>query len=586
MPRRSAVFALLLLIAASASLFAQGGAFAPVTKEMLTSPSPDDWLMLSRTYDEQRFSPLKQVNKSNVGQLRMVWTRGLPAGTNETVPIVYRGVMYVVTPGAVVQALEATTGDLIWEHRRKFAETVSRGTIESARAKSLAIYQDMIYWTPPDGYLVALDAQKGTMRWETLMNAPGLGAQNTSAPIVVEGKVITGRACSDKREGCFIAAHDALTGKEVWKFFTAAAEGEPGGDTWGALPTEKRIASIWGLPGSYDPVRRTIIWATANPRPYPRMTRHGGNPDAIPRTAPSELYTNSTIALDPDTGKLKWYYQHLPGDDWDSDHVHERIQLRTALNPDPGAVKWINPRIRRGEQRDITITVGEPGGMWALDRETGQFLWAMPFPTDTPDFHLSNVDVETGKTTINWDKVFKKDGDLNRICFFNHKSYWPLAYHPGTNSLYVPYHDYCLEMQKENNAQGFGKRNGIIRPGVDPRKASVLAKVDLSTGKVTKLREGYAPGNGAVLATDGGLIFWGDMNRRFFAFDADSGKELWTGILGGVIQMSTITYAVGGKQYIAVMTGDGNSATAGPMGQSKELTTPRGHNAVYVFALP
>jgi alcohol dehydrogenase (cytochrome c) len=311
---RSAFTAIVLLAAASGNLLAQGGGFAPVTKEMLTNPSPDDWLMLSRTYDEQRFSPLKQVNKSNVAQLRMVWTRGLPAGTNETVPVVYRGVMYVVTPGAVVQALDATTGDLIWEHRRKFGPGVNAAALESARAKGLAIYQDMIYWTPPDGYLVALDAQKGTMRWETLMNPPGSGAQNTSAPIVVEGKVITGRACSDKREGCFIAAHDAVTGKEVWKFYTAAAEGEPGGDTWGGLPTDKRIASIWGLPGSYDPVRRTIIWATANPRPYPRMTRHGGNPDAIPRTAPAELYTNSTIALDPDTGKLKWYYQHLPGE--------------------------------------------------------------------------------------------------------------------------------------------------------------------------------------------------------------------------------------------------------------------------------
>jgi len=250
-------------------------------------------------------------------------------------------------------------------------------------------------------------------------------------------------------------------------------------------------------------------------------------------------------------------------------------------------VKWINPRIKRGEQRDITVTVGEPGGMWALDRATGEFLWAMPFPGDTADFHLSNVDVETGKTTINWDKVFKKDGDKSLVCYFNQKSYWPMAYHPGTNSLYVPYHDYCLEMQaKTSSPSGYGIRNGVIRPGVDPKKASVLAKVDLSTGKITRLHEGYAPGNGAVLATDGGLIFWGDMNRRFHAFDAESGKELWTSILGGVIQMSTITYSVNGKQYIAVITGDGNSATAGPMGQSKELTTPRGHNAVYVFGLP
>jgi alcohol dehydrogenase (cytochrome c) len=376
-----------------------------------------------------------------------------------------------------------------------------------------------------------------------------------------------------------------MTGKEVWKFYSAAAEGEPGGDTWADLPTAERTASLWGLPGSYDPVRKLIYWGTANPQPYTRLMRHG-SADAISKSAPANLYSNSTLALDEKTGKLAWYYQHLPGDDWDADHAHERILLNTRLDPDPALVKWINPKIKRGETRDVVVSVAEAGGLWVLDRQTGEFLWAMPFPEDVPDFNIADIDINTGKTTINFDKVFKKDGDKTLVCFHNTRGYWPLAYHPGTNSLFIPYHDYCLSMQAEvASPTGYGLREGVLRPGVPLEKAHVFAKVNLTTGKITRLHESAYPANGAVLTTAGNLVFWGDMNRRFRAFDAESGKIVWETILGGIVQMSTITYAVNGKQYVAVMTGDGNSATRNPVDLAG-ITSPQGHNAVYVFALP
>ena len=558
--------------------------FEPVTREMLENPSPDDWLMLSRTYDEQRYSPLDQVNTKNVNDLRMAWIRGLPTGTQQTIPLVYNGVMYIAAPMATVIAIDATTGDLIWEYKRKTDSRTSPTRIASTSTKSLAIYQDMIYYTAPDGFLVALDARNGSIRWEILPHDPDSGAKFSSAPIVVEGKVITGRACQD-HASCFLSAHDAMTGKEVWKFYTAAAEGEPGGDTWADLPTAERTASLWGLPGSYDPIRKLIYWGTANPQPYTRLMRHG-SADAISKSAPANLYSNSTVALDEKTGKLAWYYQHLPGDDWDADHAHERILLNTRLDPDPALVKWINPKIKRGETRDVVVSVAEAGGLWVLDRQTGEFLWAMPFPEDVPDFNIADIDVNTGKTTINFDKVFKKDGDKTLVCFHNTRSYWPLAYHPGTNSLFVPYHDYCLSMQAEvASPTGYGLREGVLRPGVPLEKAHVFAKVNLTTGKITRLFESAYPANGAVLTTAGNLVFWGDMNRRFRAFDAESGKIVWETILGGIIQMSTITYAVDGKQYVAVMTGDGNSATRNPVDLAG-ITSPQGHNAVYVFALP
>ncbi len=559
---------------------AQGKKFTPVTNQTLLNPSPDDWLMLSRTFDEQRFSPLTQINRQTIAQLRMAWVRGMAPGVQESIPLEYQGTLYVINAGAVIQALDATNGDLIWEYRRKQpGEPGGSGGEAAARSKNLAIFDDLIFYTAPDGYLIALDARTGKLRWETMVTDPKNGV-HTAGPLVVEGKVLTGRACRGSRTACFISAHDALTGKEVWKFYTTAAPGEPGGDTWGDAPVEKRIASPWGLPGSYDPVRKLVYWGIANPTPNMRMQRHNGNPDAISRSAPSELYGNSTVALDPSTGKLAWYYQHLPGDDWDSDHDHERILLRTALNPDPQSVKWINPKIRPGEQRDIAVMVAEAGGIWALDRSNGQFLWATPFPYDTPDFDISRIDVETGKTYINWDKVLKKDGDRSVVCYYNTRSYWPTAYSPKTNSIYIPYADACVDMTAN------GPRFGVPRPGSDPKAFAGVARVNLGTGHVDWRHTQRAPGNGAMLATAGDLVFWGDLDRRFKAFDAESGKVLWETIVGGVVSVSNITYAVNGKQYVAVMTGDGQSGTAGLLSQVKELKPPRGHNAIYVFALP
>src|SRR5262249_7867619 len=293
---------------------AQGTDFKPVTREMLANPDPADWLMINRTYDEQRFSPLKDINRDNVDRLECAWACGLPAGTNETVPIVHQGVMYVVSPGAGVLALDAASGDLIWEYARDYPKDMTDfiGAPTAAREKGIAIYRDMIYFDAPDGFLVALDARTGKLRWESKVQDYKELTQHTSAPIVVEGKVISGRTC-ETRAGCFIAAHDAETGKEVWKFYNTPAPDEPGGDSWGDLPLERRVAGSWGLPGSYDPQRKTLYWAVANPKPYTRLKRHG-SAEGTARAAPADLYSNSTLALDVETGKLKWYYQHLPGD--------------------------------------------------------------------------------------------------------------------------------------------------------------------------------------------------------------------------------------------------------------------------------
>ena len=580
---RISSLAIAAVCAMSIAVAAQNEGFVPVTDAMLAHPDPSDWLHISRTYDEHRFSTLKQITKSNVAQLRMVWSRGLPTGTQESTPIVYRGVMYVIAPGARVQALDATSGDLLWEYRRDYPAGVQP---LAARGKNLGIYADMIYFGAPDGYLVAIDAQTGKLRWQTKVDN---GQITAGGLLVADGKVISNRTCDQgKREFCFIAAHDAKTGKEVWKFYVTAAPGEPGGDTWGKLPLEERAAGPWGLPGSYDPVRKIVYWGVANPNPYTRFKRHGSY-DAVSNTSPSELYSDSTLALDVTTGRLAWYFQELPSDDWDADHNHERILIHTRVNPDPRFVKWINPAIARGSEQDIIVTVDEGGGMFAVAQQTGQFLWARPFPYDDPNVNLRVVDVKTGQTGVNPDKLFKKDNDTIVGCYHNTRGLWQIAYDPDTNSVYVPFHDQCLQMQSANsNPTGYGPRTGVLRPGADPAKYMGIAKVDVATGEMKVIYSQPQPANGSALATAGGLVFFGDLNRRLRAIDAESGKVLWETIVGGMIMNSTITYAVNGKQYVMVFTGGGQSVTAGPLAvASKSVPSPViGHNAIYVFALP
>jgi alcohol dehydrogenase (cytochrome c) len=591
------------VLATAAGAAVQNREFVPVTEAMLLDPSPNDWLMYSRTYDAQRFSPLDQIDTANAGRLLEAWSRPLGGGTIESIPIVYDGVMYAMVPVEAeaggqsrtgVLALDAANGDLLWQY--------VRGSGGASRTKSFGIFEDLIIFAAPDNYIVALEAETGEVRWET-QSTGGLSA----GTIIMGDKVLTGRTCGGARANCYVAAHDARTGEELWRFYTAAGTDDPLGDaTWGGAPEATRTASTWGLGGSYDPERNMVYWGVANPTPNTRSARHGGDIDAISRMAPSDLYSNSTVAVDADTGELSWYYQHLPGDDWDQDYTNERILISTALNPNPAFVKWINPNLRPGEIRDVVVNVGEGGGLFVMDRDTGEFIWANPFPYDDPNFLISDIDVETGITHINWDVVLKEPGERHIICAYNTKSYWPMSYNPENNSLYIPYVDDCLDMTRAvpapppapgadpppagGRGRGRGgdggqpeRRTGVMRPGGDPERYGGIAKVSMSTGEITRIYEGRVPGNGATLSTAGGLVFWGDLDQTFRALDAESGEILWQTRLGGPIQNSTITYAVDGRQYVAVLTG------LGAVTQSlfpRAGIDPERNNGLYVFALP
>jgi alcohol dehydrogenase (cytochrome c) len=480
--------------------------YEPVTDAMLANPSPDDWLWFNRTADAQRFSPLDQINRTNVGQLTLVWSRNLPAGITESTPNVYQGLRFITLPGGNVAAFDATTGDQIWT-----TEFAYRGnTGGSGRSKNLSLYADMVYFTAPDSTLVALDARTGAVRWQVETD----NRSHIGGSIVVNGKVISSGGCANAgRDSCYISAHEALTGEQLWKFYTTEApDPVTGEDSWNGTPLQDREASPWGLPGSFDPESGLVYWGIANPMPNTRANRHGGDPGGTGYSAPADLYSNSTVALDPETGELVWYYQHLPGDDWDMDINEERTIFNTALNPDPDHVRWINPAITPGERRDVVVNIGEGGGLWVLDRHTGEFLWATPFPVDVDNIIIEDIDVNTGRTTINRDLVLREPGDHHVICFFNTRGYWSTSYNPEKNMLYVPYIKNCLNMTSAVPATATSpaipeSRIGVPLEGTPLEELNGLARVNMETGEITLWPSGAIPTNSALLSTAGDVVF-------------------------------------------------------------------------------
>ena len=379
---RACLAMFVLTVATGLPAQAQVETFTPVTDAVLQNPDPADWLMWRRTLDSWGYSPLDQVDSDNVETLRMVWTRALGPGTNQGTPLVYDGVMYMPNPRDVIQAIDAATGDLIWEHRRDRPDDLADYMIGSLidTNRNLAIYGNLIIDTSADDYVFALDATTGELAWETqILDYKVHPANQISGPIIADGKVISGRSCAPKGgpNACVIVAHDATTGAELWRRRLIPAPGEPGDETWGGVPFEDRKhVGAWMVP-SYDPELNLVYIGTSVTSPAPKFMLGGINN--------KHLYHNSTLALDADTGAIVWYYQHL-NDHWDLDHPFERLLVDTAVTPDATAVDWINPRLRPGEMRKVITGIpGKTGVVYTLDRETGEFLWATPTVTQKRD---------------------------------------------------------------------------------------------------------------------------------------------------------------------------------------------------------
>ena len=548
---------------------------SPVTDAMLADPDPADWLMWRRTLDSWGYSPLDQIDRDTVGQLRLVWSRGLHDGTQEGTPLVHDGVLFFPNPNDIVQALDAATGDLIWEHRRRLPSDLGDYLPVSDINRNLAIHGGLIIDTSADDYVYALDARTGEQVWETQVDDYQTGSQQTSGPIIAGGRVVSGRGCEVEGgpEACVITAHDPETGRELWRTRTIPAPGEPGDETWGDVPYENRVhVGAWMVP-SYDPELDMLYVGTSVTAPVGKYALGGADLE--------HLYHNATLALDAETGAIAWHYQHLV-DHWDLDHTFERLLIDTAVAPDPEAVSWINPRLTPGETRKVVTGVpGKTGIVFTLDRETGEFLWARPTIRQNV---TSAIDGATGAVTVNPETVFHQDGDEVSICPSSQGGKnWPAgAYSPLTGVMYVPMQRSCSDVAAvPPDPAGFGflgmaARN---RPLEDTDQLGVIYGVSVETGDTAWMHEQRA-GMLSLVATGGGLVFGGDGNGRFRAFDQETGAVLWEVNLGSAVTGFPVTYAVDGRQYVAVSTGQWRS---GPL--TPELRVSGASN-LFVFALP
>ena len=583
MPRCPFVVAVAVLHVAGSLAAAQAqplDASVPVTDAMLQGPDPADWLMWRRTLDGWGYSPLDAIDRGNVGELRMVWSRGLTRGRQQGTPLVHDGLMYMPNPRDVIQALDAVTGDLLWEHRRARPDDLESFILPvlSEGNRNIAIYGDAIIDTSTDGYVFALDVATGRLVWETrVLDYTTHPAHQTSGPIVANGKVVSGRGCLPQGgpDACVVTAHDARTGEEIWRTRMIPAPGEPGDETWGGVPYEqRRHVGAWMVP-SFDPALNLVYVGTSVTSPSPKFMLGG-----VDR---QHLYHNSTLALDADTGSIVWYYQHL-NDHWDLDHPFERMLVDTAVAPSASAVRWINPRLHPGERRRVLTGIpGKTGVVYTLDRATGEFLWATPTVGQNV---ISSIDGATGVVATNSEVVFGATGQEVTVCptWYGGRNWEAGAYSPLTNAMYFPLRNTCARMMsmpiEESPVIALTMREEIA-PGTD--QLGTIHAISAETGE-TLWRYEQRAGTTSLLTTGGGLVFGGDANGRFRALDQETGDVLWEINLGSPITGFPITYAVDGRQYVAVSTG----ATGTTNAQSRmtpELRPSIG-NTLFVFALP
>ena len=542
-----------------AMVAAQGLAQSP---QELQNPRPGDWPTYGRNPEMWRYSPLSQINTLNVRNLRLAWSRSLGFRTDaQFSPAVYDGIMYINAPDRVI-ALNAANGDLVWEYKVTLHEKTA--SLPAGRSRgSVVVFDGKVYHALADGRVVALDAKTGKEIWSTQVGNIDLGEGFSTGPIFADGKIIVGPSGADAGGvNGRIVALDPQTGQVLWTFNAVPQPGEPGFETWDPpSAAEYGGGSAWNA-GAYDPVTKTVIYGIGQPIPwYAKGFRRGDN-----------LYTASWVALDVETGRLKWYYQVVPSDEWDLDQIATPVITDLTID---------------GQTRRVAILPTTTGFLLLFDVETGQMLkWYQMMPEVTVHTGFT----ADGKPIIDDSLRYENPGEEKLVCAFRWVDYEPAAYSPDTGLYYRPNVYDCAVIKNSPPPSDW-------RPGQNPINADIenlpdrfgrygaLTAIDPATGQVVwEFAYGYQNRAGPVV-TAGGLVFSGFMDRVVRAFDARTGEVLWQQVMPAYMQSAAVTYEVRGKQYVAVVVGGSAPAVAAPR-RSDLPPIVEGEVTVFTFALP
>ena len=559
------------LFAVAAILPFAGGLGTAAYADDSMANDPNAWPMYSRGYDNTRYSPLKQINTSNVGKLKLAYSFQLGSlRSNEASPIVIGDTMYVSTSWGPksVYALDAKTGALKWTYEPEIPDDTLQYACCDVNSRGVAYADGKLFVTRLDGKMSAVDAKTGKELWTTTVVDYKQGSVITSPPLVVKNKVITGFGGGEYGARGSLQAYDANTGKELWKTWTVPGPGEPNSDSWKGDSWQHGGAVLW-LVGSYDPKTNTVLWGTSNPGPWNSAVRSTGDGNYGKLT---NLYSASTVAFDADTGKIKWWVQATPADAWDYDGVNEVVLADLNIG---------------GKKTPVYMKADRNGFFYVVNRESGKIVSAEKY---VPTNWANKIDITTGKPEENPDKRPGPNHPVKNVCpnLIGGKNWQPMSFNPQTGLVYIPTNNVCMDwsVSEVNYRKGLMYLGGEFPPvrGPGGYLGEMMAWDPVTQKKVWSVKTDL-PFNGGTLSTAGGLTFWGDVSGFFHAYDAKNGKELWKIGLGSGIGAGPITYSVDGKQYVAVVVGRTVSTAAfyGEVGKMITDATPEG-GALFVFS--